>query len=261
MKCPNCGYANSDETTVCNSCGINLNEYDSKSEIYKSAKAEQVNQRVIEATFRDVTKEKKFNEKQKNAFWRQLKIILLIGIILIIFFSGGAYLYSQYIKNQTELAINSFSDAMGCYEQLQFECALENLDVAAKNGFNPQQIEDLKKRIYESLANEKFIDGDYSDAVQKAEDCIKFNHGNTFCQSIICDSKIEISKRFIDAGEWRDAIETLDEAILVCVDPASAKEYQNDIFRRWIQEEDAKSHFFQANKIRLEWKARYPENN
>lgn len=258
MKCPNCGTDNLDEATVCISCGVIFDEFNRSSDLFESAKANSVNQSVIDATFCDVKEEKKRREKQKLLFWRLTKSILLVGVALIAFVTVLSFLINQYLLNRKANAEKSFTEAVTCYEALQFDCAESNLEQAKKYGYDQRKIDNLYINIFESSAMGSYSENKYANAVEEANKCIEINPNDEDCMEIICNSKLSLSEQLIDAGEWRDAIEKLDEVILQCQDNADAKQLQNEIFRRWIQEEKAKGNYDLASQIELEWNARYP---
>jgi len=258
MKCPNCGFTNEDRASVCISCGANFFEFSRSSEKLNAAKSAWVDQEVIEAIFVDVEKEKAIKNKQLAKLKNQVKVLLISGSVLILLAASIAFLYSEDIKKKRTIAAQNFADALVCLEQGDFDCSLDKLGTSSDLGYNEQKVIKLSEKIFEAQAGEAFIDGDYALAVISAKSCIERANDNLFCRELICDSKIEISKRLIDAGEWRQSIDMLDEAILDCKDPSIAQDYENSVYRRWIEEENARNHFLQASMIKREWKARYP---
>ena len=202
LICPNCQSLNAPYSTICDSCGVQMEEFRAALPRLKQLKLdravshqEMLNDEVMFQIQKDV-------KQSVNAFRRLLLILLILAIVVALILSIGAYLYANQVKRTQEEIQLQINTSLTCLDSKKYICAKDGLQALLISGVNsPLIVENLNLAQY-GLARQYYESGQWENTVSELKDLLQRDPGNQQAVALLKDSYSKWIEQLGLEGRW-----------------------------------------------------------
>jgi len=246
-------------STICNGCGVNIALFRQSEKVFEDAKADNLEEYVLEHENFSHDKRSTRRELEKKLFLTRLKHAIITSICIGLFILTSAFLVGKYIRNRQEKAIESFNQAIACLETQDYTCARNYFSNAKKFGYPEELINPFYLTAIINSASLALEQGQLELALDQANECLLMESGQPDCMNVACTSKVQLAERYLEIAQWKLAISLTDDVIFSCPDSNKAKKIQEQTFQRWHDDAKSRLNFLEVWNVDKQWTAHFPE--
>jgi len=213
--CPNCGAHNYSNATVCESCGIHLDAFESAQPQFQKQKQETVSEqrKQLQASTSEQIRQ------ETRAGWQRLwvQIILAFGVALTVlaFIAGFAAWnsYQQQLRRERLAAI--YERGKLCLAQKNFTCARDEFGALRQEESKYLDVNALWLESRYGYAEQQITLGQPQNAVQEMNAILQSTPNDTRAVELLRQARYRQAELYMQQSRWEQAISELQKILFL----------------------------------------------